>query len=265
MAREKKKFLVDVGMKGLPFPMRVASRQTKEGQETVATIDISARIMREFEARWIDTFIKIVHDHRARIGTSTLADNIFDYLLALHATMVKVEFHYPFFMEKLTPVSRQQCLVRYLCGYSAKVSSIQNRANVTFAIEVPVITTYPVSGADKPGGLFGQLSVVTVKTMSHHEIFPEEIVALVDSNALAPVYSYLSEEDQHAIIERVHTLERTSVETIDAVKNDLARMKNIEWYSVESVNYGMLHTYGTFIGIEKSPWVPLAGMSDDAL
>ena len=56
-----KKFLVDVEMKDLPFPMRVISKKDSEGQPTVADISISARIMQEFEARWIDRFIRVLH------------------------------------------------------------------------------------------------------------------------------------------------------------------------------------------------------------
>lgn len=69
---DKNKFLVDVGMNDLPFPITVASKANSEGQSTIANISISAHIMHEFEARWIDTFIKIVHQHRDAIGAKTL-------------------------------------------------------------------------------------------------------------------------------------------------------------------------------------------------
>lgn len=55
---DQKKFLVDVEMRDLPFPMRVLSKLDSDGQHTVVNISISARIMQEFEARWIDTFIR---------------------------------------------------------------------------------------------------------------------------------------------------------------------------------------------------------------
>ena len=60
---DKKKFLVDVGMNNLPFPMRVFSKANKDGQQTIANISIHARIMQTFEARWIDKFIQILHEH----------------------------------------------------------------------------------------------------------------------------------------------------------------------------------------------------------
>lgn len=256
---DEKKFLVDVGMRSLPFPMRVISKVDAEGQFTVADISITARIMREFEARWIDKFIQILHKHRDRIGTKTLRVNIMDYLEELRAATVKVDFDYPFFIEKMTPVSGEKCLVRYLCTYSARASSIENEPKIFFKIEIPAITTYPASDQEQPGGLFGQLSIVVMEVQSEKDIYPEDLVEIVDKHALSPVYSFLTEEDQVSVIHKIHTEKRTSVVMIDGIKDDLARRQEIDWYSVRCSNFGMLHSYSTVIGTEKSMWVPFSG------
>ncbi len=256
---DEKKFLVDVGMNGLPFPMRVISKADTEGQFTIANISISARIMHEFEARWIDRFIQIVHEHRDRIGTRTLSVNIMDYLKELNATTVRIDFDYPFFIEKLTPVSREKCLVRYLCTYSAKASSIEGEPKVFFKMEVPAITTYPASDPGKPGGLFGQLSIANIEIESKRDVYPEDLVDIVDRHALSPVYSFLTEEDQSFIIQKVHSEMKSSVTMTDKIKDELAHSQEINWYSVRCSNFGMLHSYSTIIGTEKSMWVPFSG------
>lgn len=253
------KFLEDVGMHNLPFPMFVTSKVNPNGQPTVANISVSARIMHEFEACWIDKFIQILHQHRDRIGPKTLKTNIADYLKELHANEVKVDFDYPFFVEKTAPVSKEKCLVRYLCTYSAKVTLTNGGATTTFKMEVPAITTYPASAPDKPGGLFGQLSVVTVEIAADKDIFPEDVAALVDRSAVAPLYSFLTKEDQEHVIDQVHSKEKTSVEMVDDIKRELANDRDISWYSVKSANYGLLHSYSTMIGIEKSTWIPFSG------
>ncbi len=258
-----KRFLVEVGMKDLPFPMRVQSKADPEGQATVASIDIRARIMREFEARWIDTFIQVLHQHRERIGTRTLRTNILDYLKKLKADMVRVDFRYPFFAAKETPVSREKCLVCYRCTYSVKVAAADAHPKTFFAIEIPVITTYPGSSDRVPGGLFGQLSLVEIEVESEKEVYPEDLVELTDRQALAPVYSYLTPEDQLAIITRVHSEAKTSVAMADGIRAELARRKSIHWYSVRVANFGMLHSYSTVIQTEKSMWVPFSGGDEE--
>lgn len=256
--KEEKRFMQDVGMTDLPFPMKVMSRDCQDGQNTVAKISVAARIMHDFEANWIDKFIQIVHQHKDRIGTETLKVNILDYMKELNATKVKVDFNYPFFIEKETPVTKEKCLVRYFCTYSASVSKSDLKPKVTLKISAPCITTYPASSADKPGGLFGQMSVVELEVQSQKDVFPEDLVELVDKNSLMPVYSYLTEEDQTHLIQKVHSTCKTSVVMVDEIKEDLANMRDIDGYSVTCSNFGMLHSYSTFIGIAKSMWIPLS-------
>lgn len=255
---QDKKFLVDVGLEGLPFPMKVNAKANTEGQQTIATISISARIMQEFEPQWIDRFIQIVHAHRDRIGTKTLAVNITEYLKRLQASTVVVDFRYPFFIEKLTPVAKEKCLVRYMCTYSAKLTSLDDKPKITFSIDVPAITTYPQSTALKSGGLFGQLSSFHIEVESEKDIFPEDLVTIVDKCALVPVYSFLTDEDQSFVINKIHSESKTSVEAVDAIRTELSHDKNITWYSVKCANFGMLHSYTTVIRTEKSIWVPFS-------
>ena len=259
MEEKNSKFMEDVGLSNLPFPMRVTSKVDPDGQATIANISINARVMQEFEAKWIDKFIQIIHQHKNRIGAKTLRAHILDYLDQLKATAVRIDFEYPFFVEKTTPVSKEKCLVRYSCTYSAKVTSVEGIAKILFKIEVPVITTYPGSSAEKPGGLFGQLSVITVELASDKDIFPEEIVELVDKHSIAPVYSFLTQEDREHIINKVHSEEKTSVDVVGEIKKALSFNRDISWYSVKSSNYGILHSYSTIIGIEKSAWIPFTG------
>ena len=255
---KEKRFLVDVGIKDLPFPIRAASKACPDGQNTIANISISARIMHEFEARWIDTFIRIVHQHREKIGTKTLKVNIADYLKQLNASSVEIDFEYPFFVEKSTPVSKEKCLVRYLCTYSAKALSAERHPTISFKIKIPIVTTYPTFNEEEKD-LFGQLSLVKIDIQSQSDIYPEDIVELVDRHALASVYSFLTKEDQIFLIDKIHSEKKTSVVVVDEVKSELARDRDIDHYSVSCSNFGMLHSYSTIIGTEKSMWVPFSG------
>ncbi len=260
--QKEKRFLVDVGIRDLPFPIRVISKVNPAGQPTVAVISINARIMHEFEARWIDTFIQIVHSHRDRIGPNTLRVNIMDYLKELHATMVKIDFDYPFFIEKVTPVSKERCLVSYQCSYSAKVPSVQETPRVILKMKIPVITTYPTSKPEESKGLFGQLSIMDIEIESEGDFYPEDLVEIVDRHSLSPIYSFLTEKDQSFIIQKVHSEKKTSVVTIDEIKDELAHNRNIEWYHICCSNFGMLHSYSTVIATEKSTWVPFSGYEE---
>ncbi|MFZ5979048.1 MAG: GTP cyclohydrolase, FolE2/MptA family, partial [Candidatus Zixiibacteriota bacterium] len=251
------------GMKKMPFPMKVVSRVYPEGQMTVGDISIDARITAEFEARWIDKFIQIVHRHRDRIGTRNLRANIADYIKELQAASVRINYEYPFFMEKQTPISKEKCLVRYHCTYSAKISRTDEKPKVIFKIDVPVITTDPASDSDKAGGLFGQLSLISLEVKASEDPFPEDLIELVDKRALSPVYSFLTAEDQMHIIQKVHQERKSSVVVTDEIKEGLTHIDNIEWFSVRCFNSSMLHSFSTMVSIEKGMWVPMSGLDGD--
>ena len=251
--------LVDVGLNDLSFPMRVASRRDSAGQKTIASISIRARIMHEFEAGWIDRFIQILHQHRDETGTATLRRNIADYSENLDASSVRVKFEYPFIVEKLTPVSKEKCLIRYNCSYTVKTPSVTGPPKVILTVVVPVITTDPASIPEQAGGLLGQLSLVTVEVQPQGEAYPEDIVDLVDRHALSPTYSFLTADDQLAIIQKVHSQSKSSVVMTDEIKGELAGDPDLAWYSVKCENFSMLHSYNTVVGTEMSAWVPFSG------
>jgi len=256
-------FLLNVGIKDLPFPIKVISKLNEDGQPTVANISVNARIAQLFEAEWIDKFIEILHSHREKIGTKTLSANIQDYLKKLKASMVVIDFNYPFFIEKITPVSKEKCLVRYMCTYSARAVNTSEKPIIIFKISVPVLTTYPLSNDEQTGGLFAQNSIVNVEIESQDQIFPEDIVDMIDNHAIAPVYSYLTKEDQRFIINKLHTEKKTSVTLTDEIKDELAHHKEIKWYKVKCANFGILHSYNTLVTTEKNLWVPFSGLDDD--
>lgn len=258
--KDEERFMVDVGMKALPFPIKALSRENAAGQQTIANISVSARIMHDFEAGWIDRFIQLIHQHRDRIGTSFLKENIKDYLGVLKASSVQIDFHYPFFIEKTTPASKAKCLVKYQCVYSVHMTV---NAKTTFKIRIPCITTYPDSDRHKVGGLMAQLSFVLLEVEASREVYPEELVDLVDSCALSPVYSFLTDEDQLAIVQRVHSERKTSVVMVDEIKRRLATDRSLDYYSVNSMNFGLLHAYSTVVGTEKSVWVPFSSYDED--
>ncbi len=132
-------------------------------------------------------------------------------------------------------------------------------------MEIPCITTYPASSAEKPGGLFGQLSIVAIEVETRKDLYPEDLVEIVDKHALSPIYSFLTEDDQAFVIQRVHSEKLTSVVLTDKIKTELAHNKDIDWYSVRCSNFGMLHSYSTLIGTEKSRWVPFSVYEEEEI
>ena len=48
----------------------------------------------------------------------------------------------------------------------------------------------------------------------------------------------------------------SSVQVTDDIEKALAERKDIAWFSIRCANFGMLHSYSTLLGSEKSLWGP---------
>lgn len=246
----------DVGVSDLPHPIRAPSRADSQGQPTVARISVEASVARQFEVDWIDRFVQVLHAHRERISTRDLRQDVGAYMEAFEARMVEVTLDYPFFVEKRTPQTGQKCLVKHDCTYSLVALSPAATPRVFFRITVPCITTGPSPDGRRRGSSVSQLSTVPLETESQRDVYPEDLVALVDRNALAPLYSFLAPEDREDILRRIRTQRRTSVEMVERVRGELAADPSLGFYSLRCLDSSFLHTYHTIIGEEMGPSKP---------
>jgi GTP cyclohydrolase IB len=255
--------LLEVGVTDLPYPVRVPSRADPQGQPTVARVSIEASVAREFEADWVDRLLQVLHAHRERISAGALKQDIGAYLEALHAEMVEVSLEYPFFVEKRTPRTGQKCLVKYDCRYCVVALSPGVAPRVFFKIAVPCITTGPSPDGRRRGASIGQVSTVTLETESQRDVYPEDLVALVDRNALAPLYSFLGPEDRDDVLRRIRTQRRTSVEMVERVRGELAADPGLGFYSVRCLDSSFLRSYRTLISEAMGPSKPRGPWTDE--
>jgi GTP cyclohydrolase IB len=248
--------LADVGVADLPRPVRVPSRADPRGQPTVARVSVEASVAREFEADWVDRLLQVLHAHRDDVGTKALKREVGACVEALDASMVEITLDYPFFVEKQTPRTGQRCLVKHDCTYSVVALSPDATPRVFFAIAIPCITTGPSSGRRRGGASLGQSSTVTLRTESQRDIYPEDLVALVDRNALVPLYSFLAPEDRADVLQRIRTGWRTSVEMVGRIRSELAGDPGLGYFSVQCRDSSILHPYHTTVGQVMGPRKP---------
>lgn len=248
-----KRFLADVGLKDIVYPIKAISKSNKDGQNTIAKISIQAKIEEEFESQWINKFIQILHKHRDIIGTSTLKKNIRAYFKELNAKMVRVDFSYPYFIEKKTPASGMLNLVCYNCTYSSKMTTYME-PKIIFKIEVPVITTIPETLRMKPGSFAGQRSIITVEVESYKEFYPETIVEIVEKKAISSFYNYLTEDDQNWLTKKIQNTDKTDVVLLDEIDKELKENEFISWHTLRCSNYNQLQSYSTFMTTERDVW-----------
>src|SRR5580658_6397175 len=107
-----------VGVRGLRFPIRVRDK-ARAFQNTIATIGMFVDLPHHFKGTHMSRFIEVLTAH----GNIIHVENINDILQAmqkkLNAATAHLEIEFPYFMSKISPVSRQESLMDYVARFDA--------------------------------------------------------------------------------------------------------------------------------------------------
>ncbi len=237
-----------VGIKNLRFPMRLRDK-TRSEQHTVATVALTVDLPAAFKGTHMSRFIEAIHAE----GTELHAEQIHSLLRSLasrlHSECAHARFTFPFFRQKLAPVSGKSGLLDYDVTFDATLK--KGHFDLVTTLVVPVATLCPCSKAISDRGAHNQRGHVTFAVRSNLPIWIEDLIDIVEKSASCELYSVLKRPDEKAVTERAYD---NPVFVEDLVRN-VAEQANLEqnilWYRVEAENFESIHNHNAYALIEK--------------
>jgi GTP cyclohydrolase I len=237
-----------VGIKSLRFPMRIRNK-TQAEQHTIATVALTVDLPAAFKGTHMSRFIEAIHAE----GTELHVDQIHSLLKSLasrlHSDCAHAQFSFPFFCEKLAPVSGKPGLLDYDIRFSATL----NKSHFDFVttLVVPVATLCPCSKAISDRGAHNQRGHVTFAVRTKTPIWLEDLIALVEKSASCELYSVLKRPDEKAVTERAYDNPVFVEDLVRNVAEQANHEENITWYRVEAENFESIHNHNAYALIEK--------------
>ena len=124
--RDTRELRIDkVGVRGLRFPVQVRDK-TRSVQNTVATIGMFVDLPKEFKGTHMSRFVEVLNAHGSVIHVENISDILRSLQKKLHAATSHLEIEFPYFMTKMSPVSRQESLMDYVARFDAAACGIGN-------------------------------------------------------------------------------------------------------------------------------------------
>lgn len=234
-----------VGVCDLKYPITVLDKENKQ-QNVAGTFSLSVDLPRDFKGTHMSRFIEVLNEHRGEVTMHTVP-SILDHLLQkLEAKSTHLEVSFPYFIEKLAPVSKKPAFMDYECGFSAEKN--QEGQNFVIVVRIPVTSLCPCSKAISDYGAHNQRGIVEVQVRSKNEelVWFEEIVNYAEESASAPLYSLLKREDERHVTMQAFD----NPAFVEDIARDLAvRLRDdnrIEWYRVKVINHESIHNHSAF-------------------
>jgi GTP cyclohydrolase I len=194
-------------------------------------------------------FIEVLNAH----GSVVHVENIPDILLAMQrkfqAATSHVEMEFPYFMSKVSPVSRRESMMDYVARFDA--AACDDEIDFVLTVKANVTTLCPCSKAISARGAHNQRGEVTVQVRFKKPIWIEDLIAIMESSASSELYALLKREDEKAVTERAYD---NPVFVEDLVRNVALKLNahpDVTWYRVEAENQESIHNHNAYACIVK--------------
>ena len=237
-----------VGVRNLQYPITVLDKEHKT-QQTVASISLYADLPHSFKGTHMSRFIEVFHRYSGDVRMPNFLDMLDELRERLDARDAYGELDFPFFLEKRAPVSGQGAIMSYSCSFQGTV--YKERRDFFVSVTVPVTTLCPCSRDISDRGAHNQRSLVTVTVKLGPFFWLEDLIALVEECASAPLYTLLKREDEKFVTEHAYD---NPVFAEDLVREACVAVESkykFPWFSVEAVNQESIHFHDAYAYVER--------------
>jgi GTP cyclohydrolase IB len=242
--------LDQVGVTDLRYPIVVLDK-LHEKQHTIATLSMSVNLPHHFKGTHMSRFIEVLNEHRGEVTMRTLPKICSVLQERLEAESARIEVKFPYFLERAAPVSSAKALMDYECGFVGEVNG--SASKFALRVVVPVTSCCPCSKEISDYGAHNQRGHVTIEIEtkpkmdgSREIVWIEELVAIAETSASAPVYPLLKRADERHVTMQAYD---NPVFVEDMVRNVAARLRDeprVSSFRVHAVNHESIHNHGAF-------------------
>lgn len=247
--RDHRQIAIDkVGVKNITYPVTVLDKTHGE-QHTVATVNMSVGLPHHFKGTHMSRFVEVLNEYRHGIAVRNFPHLLEKIREKLDAVSAHMEIHFPYFMEKRAPVSREVSIMSYQCALKGSIR--EGGYDLVVQVKVPVTSVCPCSKAISVGGAHNQRSEVTVNVRFREFVWIEDLVGLVEGRASAEVYSLLKRSDEKYVTEKAYNNPKFVEDIVRDVAQMLIKDPNVTWFSVEAENFESIHNHNAYAYVEK--------------
>ncbi|HEV2609716.1 MAG TPA: GTP cyclohydrolase FolE2 [Noviherbaspirillum sp.] len=236
-----------VGVKGVRYPVTI--RTAAGVQPTVGTWNMYVHLPEDQKGTHMSRFIGLLEDNRAPLDVGTFSKLMHRMVELLEADSGRVELSFPYFINKIAPVSGVESLMDYEVGFTGEIRD--GKLEVTLRVLVPVTSLCPCSKKISAYGAHNQRSHITVSALLADEMPVDDLIARIEAQASCELYGLLKRPDEKYVTERAYD----NPKFVEDLVRDVAGMLNadarIAAYTLEAENFESIHNHSAYAVIEK--------------
>lgn len=245
---ERRIALDKVGIRNVRHPITVLDKNHRT-QRTVATVDLYASLPHDYKGTHMSRFVEVFNGHAHDIQMRNFLHMLRDVRSKLNAERAFGRLRFPYFVEKVAPVSGQKALMDYDCSFSGTVGETDHEFFVSVA--VPMTTLCPCSKEISARGAHNQRGVCTVVAQVVEFFWMEDLITLIESCASCELFALLKREDERHVTERAYDHPVFVEDVVREVCLRIEEQYHFPWFGVEAVNMESIHNHDAYAYVER--------------
>lgn len=239
-----------VGVTDITYPITLKCPTTGGIQNTVATVNMYVGLPHYQKGTHMSRFLEVLNRHHDALRSDQIMDVCHDMKERLEAEDAHLELTFPYFIHKKAPVTESPGMLDIEVTFTASSNS---HDDFIMTLKVPAASLCPCSKEISDYGAHNQRCELEVKVRFAEGQFMwiEDLFALVEQCASAPVYAVLKRPDEKFVTEEAYD----NPKFVEDIVRDLAIAMNGEeriiWYQVHSENFESIHNHNAYAMIER--------------
>lgn len=242
-----------VGVSDLRYPIVVLDREQGR-QQTVAQLSLSVSLPHQFKGTHMSRFIEVLNEHRGEVTMHTLPTILRRLKERLDAESARIEARFPYFLERIAPVTGARALMDYECSFVGEANGAHD--DFVLGVRVPVASLCPCSKEISDYGAHNQRGYVTIEVRGARDatgvpalIWIEELIAIAEGSASAPVYPLLKRPDERHVTMQAYDNPAFVEDIVRNVAGRLMADGRVAWFHAHVVNHESIHNHSAFARI----------------
>jgi len=237
-----------VGVKNISYPIVVLDKFNGT-QHTVARINMYVNLPHRHKGTHMSRFIEILSECRRDISIKNIETILEETRKRLHAQSAHIEMTFPYFIDKVAPVSRSRGLMEYICTFKGSLDG-DGTIDLIVGITVPITTLCPCSKEISSVGAHNQRGEVRVQVRFKKFFWIEDLIRLVEESASCEVYALLKRQDEKFVTEKAYSNPMFVEDVVREIAYKLRQDQNFTWFAIESENFESIHNHSAYAYIE---------------
>jgi GTP cyclohydrolase I len=235
-----------VGVKGVRYPLTV--KTAAGSQPSVGTWNMYVHLPEDKKGTHMSRFIALLEGNRAPLDVAQFSDLMKKMVELLDAEAGRIEVSFPYFINKIAPVSGVESLMDYEVGFTGEIK--QGVLEVSLKVLVPVTSLCPCSKKISAYGAHNQRSHITINAVLAGEVLVDELIAKIEAQASCELYGLLKRPDEKYVTERAYDNPKFVEDLVRDVAGVLNADKNVAAYTLEAENFESIHNHSAYALIE---------------